>query len=99
MKPSFEHWAENQIKAVFGGIRKPRRGKRPFTALLTLPFLLVPLLLTGFVVADVGETLSHKAITFLRSREVQATAVPRRVVTSPKVAAFKQTSLVASKTN
>ena len=97
MTNHFQKWIQAQTQSVFGGIEKPRRGKKRFALLLALPFFFVPVLIAGFVVADVGDALSKRAVAFLQSREKLPPGTGRQVATQAK-ATGKRRNLVASKT-
>ncbi len=98
MTNQIDNWLNEQSEKIFGGVQKPRRGKRPYAFLLTLPFFFVPILIAGYFVADVGDALSNKAVAFLQSAEKRPVGVERKVTTVVARPTFKKRALVASKT-
>ena len=97
MTNQIDKWLTAQKRSIFGGIRKPRRGKSTYAFLLTFPFFFVPILLAGYVVAEVGDSLSKKAVAFLQSVEKRPAGGERTVAVAR--GSLKKRSLVASKTN
>ena len=99
MTNQLDNWIERQTQRLFSGIERPRKGKRSrFSWFLALPFFFVPILIAGYFVAEVGDSLSKKSVAFIRSLETRPAVVERSVATTAKPKSKKR-SLVASQSN
>lgn len=99
MNRNFEKWIEKQSESLFKGVGvKPgKKAAKHFTIILSLPFFFVPVLIAGYVVADVGEAMSKQAVAFLRSQEVRPEK-PIRVVAQHKNKTKNRKSMVVTHT-
>ncbi len=81
MDQRFAKWIDRLSRTVFHGVdtRSSHLTKQKFILFLSLPFFFAPAVITGYLVTTLGESLSAKAVVFLRSREVKP-AIPERVI-------------------
>ena len=90
MNGNLEKWIETQSTSLFKGAgSKPgKKVAKQFSLILALPFFFVPVLIAGYVVADVGEAMQKQTVAFLRSQEIKP-AKPARLVAQHKAKARK----------